>query len=1101
MTADMFKTIASAVDSGALNKEQAESLFGGNAGKQIADIGKNIKQLSDKQAQIERQLGLPSRKEVILNMLEKTGEILPEKTLNAMQDKFDKVAEVKSEADSRIVDPGAKKPKVPDSMYLFTKEEKQQYAHIEQKLSSWKEYADENAAMMNAYLEPQLNALYAEEGRLAGYFWVPAEGESGLFDNQSIKVLEMITGKRYYNEPDIDKVVAHIKKGEGSGTSSTNVDHRRYSGHAQYVAEVSPIEVIDPVTKERVMKDVLWHDNTWGRAEDSVVWTDDYGVERTDYGSGYGGPDGYIFDKRLMTGTFVEDSKVTPGIMSNGEKFNLWNNTRIQGVDPSAKKDIDKVFNQIFELGNADQKVAEFEETVKKAAAPIDMESMDRLDAEMTDFQEYVINTVTKGNLKTQEAIDKIQDTDVKYILDKTALQMSSDLLQVREFISNVNDAESLKQIKDKLPEIHKELMAAPFAKGEQAPKQVSQLALNDLLNAFSNTFTDDNIPENIKDVFAGLSDIAPEKLDGSIDNLKTVMQANAKEVISKGIEDKAAAEKLSAEVSNIFAKVIDEKMTIKSIDDIKQYGEISDLIVKYTDKKFDTASDDDLLAAFKKLQSMSNAEFKEFIADATNEDLGIKEVTALDVAKQVNAQKKVPLDLVEQNTRLDVVLNGGPADDNAPEWAYRSMLRTLSPIKNYLDFEKNSGTMFAKYGARGSFPKAEILTKAEIMDKTLDFAASVADSVVSISQIDGSKGAAVAKLNADIKAFSNQNIIPSQRDKGNALINDFVKALRKGADSPAAIKAGEKVIAFISANHITTNTTELVQDFVNELQSSNPNEEKLAVLRNYLTTGIQRAETAEVEYSMMDNASKAIAAMTREKMSDYSITLNDGSQVSLDSDDGINFIVEKLANPSNDSTAVQVFFTQTGLSEKAVDVISNSVHLEEMPGFVNNIGDDLAKLFGGIRTLDGTFGKFAEDNNVSYSSYKDALKHFVKTMDKEYIQKSSDEKQIYAEYRQFLMKTANEDFLNSLPKEEVLSALQEVHTMGIQALSQAAMTNAQELDFLSEKLEGRVSAMRALKLPKNSEKEQVRAEFLATASVAQDALNEAIEKINASMV
>lgn len=1100
MTADMFKTVAGAVDSGALNKEQAQALFGDNADKKISTIGKNIKKLSDKQAQIERQLGLPSRKDVILNLLEKTGEIVPEKTLNAMQDKFDKVAEVKSEADSRIVDPGAKKPKVPDSMYLFTKEEKQQYAQISQKLGSWKEYADQNAAIMNNYLEPHLNNLYAEEGRLAGYFWVPAEGESGLFDNQSIKVLEMITGKRYYNEPDIDKVVAHIKKGEGSGTSSTNVDHRRYSGHAQYVAEVSPIEVIDPVTKERVMKDVLWHDNTWGRAEDSVVWTDDYGVERTDYGSGYGGPDGYIFDKRLMTGTFVEDSKVTPGILDNGEKFNLWNNTRIQGVDPSANKDIDKVFTQIFDLGNADQKLEEFEKTVKEAKAPINMKAMDILDDEMTDFNNHIVDTITHGNLKTQEAVDNLADKDVKYILEKTALQMSSSLSQVREFIADINDEEALKQIKEKLPEIHREMMAAPFAKGEQAPKQVAALAQNDLINLFSDSFTDDNIPSNIKEVFADLTKIAPEKLDGSIDNLKTVMQANAKEVISKGIQDKAIAAKLSEDVSNLFGKVIDEKIAIKSLDDMKQYGDIAELITKYTDKKFDTSSDEDLLAAFKKLQSMSNSEFQKFIADATNEDLGIKEVTTLDVAKQVNAQKKVPLSLVEQNARFDVIINGGPADENAPEWAYRGMLRSLSPVNSYIDFEKNGKVMFEKYGARGAIPKAEILTKEEIVNKSVDFAAAVADSVTAISQINGSKSAAVAQLNADIKAFVNQDVAPSGRDKANSLVKTFVKALRKNPDSPETMKAGEEVINFVSQNHIAANTKELVKDFVNELQSSNPNEEKLAVLRKYITAGIKSSEVAEVEYQMMDNASKAIAAITREKMADYSLTADDGTKISLDSDEGISFIVDKLANPANDSTAVQIFFTQTGLSEKAVDVIANTGNLKEMPKFVANLGDDLAKLFGGIKTLNGSFDEFAADNNVSYSSYKDALKHFVQTMDKEYIQKSADDKQIYAAYREFLMKTANADFLNDLPKEEVLSTLKEVHSMGIESISQQAMESASQLDFLSEKLEGRVSAMHALKLPKNSAKEQQRAKYIADANTVQDALDEAIGKINDAM-
>ena len=1084
MAADMYKTIADLIDPNMTSKE-------------FAQIGKDIKKLSDEQAQIEKQLGIPSRKEVVLNLLEKTGEVVPEKTLLAMQAKFDKVAEVKSASDSRIVDPSVKKVKVPESMYLFTKEEKQEFAKIGQKLNGWKKYAKENAAIVNEYLEPQLSKLYAEDGRLSGFFWVPGEGESGLFDNQSIKVLEMITGKRYYNEPDIDKVVAHIKKGEGSGTSSTNVDHRRYSGHAQYVAEVSQVEVIDPATKERVMKDVLWHDNTWGRSEDSVVWTDDTGVQRTDYGSGYGGPDAYVFDKRLLTGTFVEDSKVTPGILDNGDKFNLWNNTRIQGTDPTADKEIDKVINQIFELGNAEEKVADFEKAIKAAKTPINMEMMDRLDNELTDFSNYVVDTVTHGNLKTQEAIDKLEDEGVKFVLDKTALQMSTGLAEVREFIGEIPNEEALKSIKGQLPEIHKEMMGVPFAKGEQAPKQVASLAQNDLLNILSKTFTDDNVPSNIKEIFAGLTTVAPEKLDGSISGLKSAMSANAKEVIMNGIQDKDIATKLSAEISGLFEKVIDEKLTIKTLDDMKQYGEVGELITKYADKKFDTGSNEDLLNAFKKLQNMTNEEFKNYMADATNEDLGIKMLTSLDVAKQVNAQKKVALDLVDKNARLDVIVNEGPADENAPEWTYRGMRRTLAPITNYLDLQKNGKEMFKKYGARGAFPKAEILSKEELLRKSIDFASSLEGVVADIAETKGSKENMVEQLNSALKLFTSQNILPSQRDKANAVLNSYVKALKNNPESAATLKAKEKVVNFISQNHITTNMKELVQDFVKELQSENPSEEKLSVLREYLITGVENADNADIEYSLMDNASKAIAAMTREKMSNYSVTTADGKQLPLDSDEGILFLIEKLTNPSNNSTALQVFFVQTGLSEKAVDVISKSVHTESIPAVVNQFGEQLVNDFRDMKNLDAEFGKFAEDNTVSYSSYKDALTHYVKTLDKAYMNKSEDEQTLYANYKEFLMKTENADLFKSLPAQDILPALEEVHILGIKAVNQATIENAQQLNFLSETIDNKISAMEALKLPKNSEKEKDRAEFLERARVAQTSLDEAIAKIN----
>ena len=153
MVADMYKTFASVTDG--MSNEQLTSVLGQNADKTIADMGKQIKSASEQQAQIERQLNLPTRKEVVLNVLEATGEVLSEKSLQAMQAKFDKVAEIKSADDNRIVDPSVKKPKVPDSAYKFTPAEKEVYAQIESKLPSMKAYAKVNGKAKKDALAPQ----------------------------------------------------------------------------------------------------------------------------------------------------------------------------------------------------------------------------------------------------------------------------------------------------------------------------------------------------------------------------------------------------------------------------------------------------------------------------------------------------------------------------------------------------------------------------------------------------------------------------------------------------------------------------------------------------------------------------------------------------------------------------------------------------------------------------------------------------------------------------------------------------------------------------------------------------------------------------------
>lgn len=1094
MTADMYKTFADSYDSGSVSKEQLTSILGNNAEEKLVSLGKEIKSAADKQAQIERQFNLPSRKDVVLSVLEATGEVVPEKTLQEMQAKFDKVAEVKSANDSRIVDPSVKKPKVPDSIYKFTPAEKQIYAQIESKLPDMKTYAKVNAKAMNKALEPQLDALYAEAGRLDGHLWVPGEGESGLYDNQSVKLLEMITGKHYYNEEDIDKVVEHIKRGEGSGTSSTNVDHKRYSGHAQYVAEVSQVAVIDPETKETVMKDVLWHDNTWGRAEDRTVWTDENGVERTDYGNGYGGPDGYVFNKHLLTGTFVEDQKYTPGQLRDGGKFDLWKATRIAGVDPGASEKLDKVMTSILELGSAEQKVQEYEELFKKSE-PVDFALMDNADSMMGKIDSILIDKIEKGNFKTQADIDNLKDSSMKFLLEKTAMQMSVPSDEVKNYILNVLDQESLDKLKEKLPEIQKGIVSSAFLKGNSAPKAVIKAAQSDILNAFNSAFTNENAPKDLQKVVSGIVNVPTDKLDGSISNLKQVMIDNANEKIIAGIEDKNIAKQLAEDISNIISSTIDEKLAIKTADDLKKNSDVADIIIKYVDKKFNTSSDSDLNSALQKLQNMTNEEFTEFMSDATAADLGMKDVKAIDVARQINAQKGPATKQFSHNARVQVIMTQGPESDSAPEWAYRGLKQALSPLNNTIQIDeyKKNGLM-ERQGIRSAFPDAKIMSEEQIKDNVAETLQMVKEAVSDIKNTDN-KSEAAAELNASIKGFLSANISAKYQSKAAGLINSYIKALKNNSNEADEILNNAQSV--LEQGHITKYPSELIKTFIQEVQSKNPDEDKLAQLRKYMIQAVYVSDIANVEYDLIDNASEALEAMTKETFKDYPLQTVDGEQVPLDSDEGIMYLVDQLSNPANGSTALQVFFAHTGLSERAVDLISSSMDLKSIPEQSKKLGEQLTETYTSINNLNNKFDEFANEKSVAYSSYKDALTHFVKTMDKEYEDKSTQEKLIYSAYKQFLNKTTNADFAKNLKPDEILPALEKIHTVAIQSLSKNTAKGSQQLNDISIMLVNRISAIEALKLPSNSDKEEERQQFINEAKAVYEQLSDTIGKIN----
>ncbi len=1078
MTADMYKTYSKATE------KDIES-------KDIDALGKQIKSLSDKQSQIERQLGIPDRKDIVLNVLEATGDVLPAKTLQEMQAKFDKVAEVKSENDNRIVDPSVKKPKIPDSMYKFTPEEKEIYAKIESKLPQMKTYAKVNAKEMKAALAPQLDELYAEAGRLDGHLWSAPEGSSGLYDNQSIKVLEMITGKHYYNESDIDKVVEHIKKGEGSGTSSTNVDHTSYSGHAQYVEEVSQVEVIDAETKERVLKDVLWHDNTWGRAEDRTVWTDANGVQRTDYGNGYGGPDGYVFDKRLLTGTFVDDQKTIPGILDNGQKFDLWKSTRIQGEDPSAEEKINEVMTDIVQLGNAEAKIGEYEKLFKKSPK-VDFDLMDHIDKTIVDAEDKLISKIEKSNIKTQSDIDKLEDKKLKFLLEKTAIEMSLPSDEAANILKNITEEEDLAAIKSKLPKIQKNIIGQTFLKGKNAPKVILEKSANEIASVLGDILAKSGETDKAVQLVKALADIPKKDLDGSVSTLKNVMIENAVQRIGEIVEDKDSANQLSKEVTEIISSAVDDSM-IKSAKDLKSNSKMADVIIRYADKKFNTTSDADLDAALQKIQNMTNKEFNEFMSDASNADLGIKDVDALSVAKQINAQKDTATKIFTKNARMDVILTSGLDMNKAPEWYYRSLKQNFAPLNNTIDINNmKKSSVLEKQGLYAAFPETEIMSEGDISSQVSDFLKSVKDVAADIKTSDN-KAEDAAMLNNDIREYVSANIVEKNQSKAIGFINSYIKSIKNNSEfSDEIYNATESML---SQSHISKNPNELIKMYIREVQSDNKNEDKLNVLRNYMVQAMTASDISNVEYDLISNSLNGFDTMTKSSFDNFTLNTSDGREISLDSDEGTLFLVDQLANPANGSSALQVFLVQTGLSDKAVDVISQKTNLELIPNVCSKLADELSVSYSQIKDLDSKFAKFTEEKAISYSSYKDAVSHFIKNLEKD----SADfkEKKIFKAYKTFLQKTQNADFVKNISSEQILPVLEKLHEKAVSSLNSGLDKQAAQLYDMYNTVDNRLSAMEAVRLAQNSEKASEKESFINSAKDVKSKLEEYINKIN----
>ena len=466
---------------------------------------------------------------------------------------------------------------------------------------------------------------------------------------------------------------------------------------------------------------------------------------------------------------------------------------------------------------------------------------------------------------------------------------MSVPSQELKNYIGNILDKESLAEISGKLPEIMKEMMAAPFI---NTPKTVIRDTQADIIDAFNTAYAGKDAPENIQQIFTDIITFPEGEFDGSSENLKSVMKKHMTEKIAEHITDKEVAKVLTESLTAIVSNHIDSKSSFKSVEEFRQGNDTADLMIKYIDKKFNTTSDEDLLVALNKLSNMSNEEFMTFMSDATNEDLGIKNVDAVEVARQIHAQKDVATKQFEQNTRIQTIYTAGPQDQEAAEWQYFSMKQGLEPVANSIEIDKLRSVYADKYGVITAFPDAKIMTDDEISMQSADFLASVKDAVGQINQLTD-KSLAAAQLNNGVKNFVRGNVLDKYQSKAAGLINSYVKAVRN--NSSDAEKIAKDFDALMKQAHITKHPTEMLQAFVSELQANIPNEDRINQLRDYLSTAYSLSEYAEIEYGLIKNAENAVEGMTRQSFGEHALQTADGQTIELDSDQGVLYLADKL--------------------------------------------------------------------------------------------------------------------------------------------------------------------------------------------------------------
>lgn len=752
--------IVSAVSNAAQNIEQAVATQGfevvaaefgdkfvGNTANELFDlvnaVNFELDGLLGYYSQVADFLEFPTAKEIIIRAYENRGEILSDRELNMLKARFDEIDNA-SELISRRRQNG-EKIKLPNSVYKLTDKETQSLAKIKKALPKFKRVVNREYNENNRQLKSKLEELYADLGKRKGHFWVREEGESGLFDGESIRIIEQMTGRPYHIEKDVDEIIDHIKSGKGSAASSTNVDYNGYSGHAQYIADVRPIKVIDPKTGVISYKDAILHDNTWGRRENLGRWIDASGVQRSDYANGYGGPSGFVLTDELLAGSFAENYKFDRGL-DEGERYKynkaidgpqtempqeqtlyrIISGARLPGLDPRAEVKALKLMRYIFNIQSAEDIVDSLFKSLAENNYNVDTELLDKGDEIIGQKQMALFRLLGSSESKKMsiEEYNKLDENHpLKIIIQKHIIRKAFPALADDEALGDMRTAKQLAKYKNSLVNSEKMLLREYFGKNltpeyqksinAELKKGIKQV-VKDLSKKNAKEF-----PEWEKQLNKIYADILKQDFDGVVTDLITELAFATGEYFDK--KTNWSEEDLRVLVDGVVSVATSIFMP-ESIDLVKA-SPGGKSILRFIVREFDPVDDKELMNIYYKLLKANNAEFEEHIKNLTIEDLGGKLDTAENVIKLIQSGNSLERKRFNTEVRLhyfDEVMHCRPNSKVSKERAkfntlYRNLQVTISPMNFEKYIKEQRADAFRRYAARPSIPNIEIRSDAQL--------------------------------------------------------------------------------------------------------------------------------------------------------------------------------------------------------------------------------------------------------------------------------------------------------------------------------------------------------------------------------------------------
>lgn len=850
---------------------------------------------------------------IVTKKLEKEGKLVPVKTMKKFQDRFAKIDKIRSSDEF-----SSRQGKISDpTLYNMSDDEKQAVKTIEKNINFM--YGDVVRKLEKQYREIKepLEEMARYVGTNSGTYWVGADGNSGLFSDQQIKIFEQLTDRPHYEVEDLTVATDMIKNGTHSGISSSSVFHDRQGGHAQYVADV--------VKDDKTGKDILFHDNTWGASEHENTWIDSDGNMRTDYSDRRGGELGYITNKDWRNGNYVENliykkGHVSPDNteskvyhrMNPGKKgeydFTLMGGIILEGNNREYKDIAASIKDEIFIPDSAQVKNLEkLAKTMTKLEIQKAIFKNKSLGEEYKKNYETIVKRITPSTfnkgIQSEADYNALADNDpVKVAFEKAAVRDNFDDATMYRELAGVKSVKEVHELRNKQRKVaYKDFRYSFYKDGAKNDVLAAALLNNsaELSSALYEPIKKYNVEvdvEAMRNVLKGSTELQKDELplyNGSLKNTIKILTDRVSKQYDENIpqsENSVLAKKeFMTNLNNFF-----EKNVYYNKEDMNADTTKTKAIRQWIDDSFDPQSDENFVEIYRSIQDMTSDEFDALTKNIDDKYLGMKKASGYDILRKVLAANDSAESSLRNVLFYDEFSRDIDMSKTKPNFRYKKLernergrlyvgprsfddlYRTMSMNLNQLEypqmFAKWKDKNYRQYGAFPAYPKLDFSEDATLngkVQKTEELVESCFNTINNQKNLIFDIKLA-NMLNDYVKEIPADRNLTEKEDKTiKTIVTSFVEANITNSDFDIMLDAGYKIIENdkpVNINDYMKNLAVII-DTMKEIEKFNPlesfenaREENTKAINYYMNTVMNMNIPSRHQKVVKDDAKKWFA-------------------------------------------------------------------------------------------------------------------------------------------------------------------------------------------------------------------------------------------------